>query len=104
MSVYVDGQRARFGRMKMCHMVADTLDELHAMAERIGMKREWFQADGSTPHYDVSLTRRALAVKAGAIEVDRNGLVAVVRRFRATAGGTQLEHDGQRILPLRLTE
>lgn len=85
MSVYVDGQRAKLGRMKMCHMVADTLDELHAMAARIGMRREWFQASppASTPHYDVSLSRRALAIAAGAIEVDRYGLVEVVRRLRS---------------------
>jgi Protein of unknown function (DUF4031) len=85
MGVYVDGQRARFGRMIMCHMVADTLNELHAMAEQIGMKRQWFQASppASTPHYDLSLSRRALAVSAGAIEVDGCGLVEVIRRLRA---------------------
>lgn len=84
MAVYVDQARHRYGRMIMCHMVADTLEELHAMAERIGMRREWFQADASTPHYDVSRTRRAAAIAAGAIEVDRRGMVAVIRRLRAT--------------------
>ena len=84
--VYVDGARNNLGRMKMCHMVADSLDELHAMAERIGMKREWFQVSppASTPHYDVSISRRRLAVEFGAVEVDRYGLVAVVRKLRAT--------------------
>ena len=81
MAVYVDGARNRFRRMIMCHMVADTLTELHAMADRIGMKREWFQPL-SFPHYDLSQTRRAMAVDAGAIEVDRRGLVEVMKRFR----------------------
>jgi hypothetical protein len=36
MTIYVDDMKAAFGRMKMCHMIADTDDELHAMADRIG--------------------------------------------------------------------
>jgi hypothetical protein len=49
-------------------MYADTLDELHAMAAKIGMKREWFQDKKSLPHYDLTVSRRAAAVRAGAIE------------------------------------
>lgn len=82
MSVYVDRAVYRYRRMLMCHMVADTLGELHAMADHIGIKRCWFQSDASTPHYDICKSKRALAVSAGAIEVDRRGLVAVIRRLR----------------------
>lgn len=81
MAVYVDSHNASFGRMIMCHMIADTLDELHGMAAKIGMRRDWFQ-HGSFPHYDVCKSRRALAVGFGAIEVDRRGLVNVMRRVR----------------------
>lgn len=83
--VYVDKARNQYGRMKMCHMVADTLDELHAMADRIGVKRKWFQ-NHATPHYDICQAKRQLAVEAGAIEVDRRGLVAVIRRLRSGTG------------------
>ena len=79
MAVYVDGAQNKFGRMVMCHMVADTVAELHEMAAKVGMKREWFQPY-SSPHYDLSKTRRAAAVAAGAIEVDRRGIVAVLKR------------------------
>ena len=58
MAVYVDKEENAFGRMIMCHMVADTLEELHAMADRIGMRRSWFQPR-SSPHYDLSKSRRA---------------------------------------------
>lgn len=48
-----------------CHLTADTLDELHAFAKRIGMRREWFQ-DKRVPHYDLTPAKRAAALAAGA--------------------------------------
>lgn len=57
-------------------MYADTLDELHEMAERIGMRRAWFQDNLKLPHYDLVPKRRALAVKFGAIEHDRRAMVS----------------------------
>jgi hypothetical protein len=79
MTVYVDDARNRFGRMVMCHMLADFEDELHAMAAAIGMKRAWYQGD----HYDVSLSRRAQAIELGAVEVTSKAILVVRRRFRA---------------------
>lgn len=79
----MDAARLPLGRMRCGHMVADTLDELHAMADAIGSRREWFQPQ-PFPHYDVPLFRRARAVALGAIEVDRRGLVAVMRRVRGS--------------------
>jgi hypothetical protein len=84
MAVYVDKQRNPFGRMIMCHMIADTPKELHDMARSIGMRASWFQRHASFPHYDLSLTRRAMAVKKGAIEVERRDLVEAMRRIRAS--------------------
>ena len=83
MAVYVDKEENQFGKMKMCHMIADTLEELHTMAEKIGMKREWFQPK-SFPHYDVCKSRRSLAIGFGAIEVDRRKTVEIMRKFRET--------------------
>lgn len=82
MTVWVDRARNPFGRMVMCHMIADNLLELHEMATAIGMRREWFQP-GSFPHYDVSLTRRARAVALGAVEVDLRAVPAIMREIRA---------------------
>lgn len=74
MSVYVDNYRAPYGGMKMSHMMADTIDELHEMADAIGLKREWFQ-DKRRSHYDVSEGKRDLAIKKGAIEVTPRQMV-----------------------------
>lgn len=73
--------------MVMCHMIADTLDELHAMADRIGIRRKWFQSQSSTPHYDICKAKRALAVKAGAVECGLHEFVDHMRRVR----GAQIE-------------
>lgn len=83
MSVYVDQERNAFGRMVMCHMFGDTIAELHAMADRIGMNREWFQLF-SFPHYDVALGKRTKALALGAIEVDRREGYEIRKRLRAS--------------------
>ena len=68
MTVYVDDMRAPFGRMKMCHMFADTTAELNAMADRIGVARKWIQYPGRSDkeHYDICLSKKRLALAAGA--------------------------------------
>jgi hypothetical protein len=70
--------------MLMCHMLADSPQELHAMADRLGIARRWYQHEASTPHYDLPKEKRAAAIAAGAVEVDRRGLVAVIRSIRAS--------------------
>jgi hypothetical protein len=79
MTVYVDDMHkhpmGRFRRMKMSHMIADTEEELHAMASKIGVARKWFQGD----HYDVCLSMRAKAVSLGAQEITMRELAHKVR-------------------------
>lgn len=75
MTVYVDDMQAPFGRMKMCHMMADTTEELLAMADRIGVQRKWLQKAGTSyEHFDIAMSKRKLAVAAGAQEVTRKEL------------------------------
>jgi hypothetical protein len=85
-SVYVDNACLGYGRMKMSHMLADTREELLAMADRIGVQRKWLQNVGTpTEHFDVCKAKRELAIKFGALPADRNAFVDVIRRKRAAA-------------------
>lgn len=90
MAVYVDEAKHPYGRMLMCHMIADTAAELHAMASSIGVDRKWYQVAGgpypaSFPHYDISKGRRAQAIALGAIEIlDFREYVRKTRAIRET--------------------
>ncbi len=86
MPVYVDASLYGFGRMTMCHMIADSANELHAMADLIGVARRWFQCPpkASFWHYDISKSKRSLAVEHGAVECDRNVFVGHLRRIRSS--------------------
>ena len=71
MAVYLDMMRKqgmfyRGKRVATCHMLADTMEELFAMAEKIGMKKQWLHKD----HFDLMIGKRNLAIKNGAIAVD----------------------------------
>lgn len=92
MPVYVDSLRQyvssefsnpaarKYGNF-WCHMTADTLVELHAMADLIGLQRRWFQYQGvSTPHYDLNPIKRQLALKHGAIEHSIQDRIAMRRK------------------------
>lgn len=83
MAVYIDDMRAPYGRMIMCHMMADTTEELIDMAVRIGMRRNWIQSAGKpNEHFDVSLSRRRLAIQLGAVEVTTRDLIKIIVQRR----------------------
>ena len=85
---YVDDMRAPFGRLVMCHMIADSTEELQAMADRIGVARRWIQKAGTwAEHYDICLSKRSLAVEHGAVEITSKELVVILRQRRANGAG-----------------
>ncbi len=63
MVVYVDDYRVAYRGRRICHMIADTEAELHAMAARLGISERWFHRD----HYDVTEEQRAAAAALGAV-------------------------------------
>ena len=75
MAVYVDNFKGAYGRMIMCHMIADTQKELLEMADKIGVQRKWIQ-DYGTPreHFDICMSKRKKAIEFGAIEINMREL------------------------------
>lgn len=68
--VYVDDMNVKYGRMIMCHMIADSHEELMAMADKIGVQRKWLQYPGRhKEHFDICLAKKKLALKFGAKEI-----------------------------------
>lgn len=79
MSVYVDELRqysrnqiqpaARYLGTRWAHLTADSEEELHVFARRLGLRREWFQDGGGVAHYDLVPRRYATALQLGALFV-----------------------------------
>lgn len=93
MTVYVDDMRmpARVGRLnaRWSHLLADTDEELHAFAARLGLRRSWHQKPGTAiSHYDVADTKRDLAIRLGAQQISYMGEQSreLIRRKRAELG------------------
>lgn len=95
MTIYVDPlfkatprtvKAQRHGR-SWCHLITDgDLEELHEFAEKIGLKRSYFQR-AIIPHYDLTPSKRALAVKEGAIEKSANELAPIRKQWRMQWNG-----------------
>lgn len=84
--VYVDDMSAPYRGMVMCHMVADSDEELLAMANQIGVAARWHQFPGTwKSHFDICKTKRALAIKMGAIAITRREVGAFIRQKRIAA-------------------
>lgn len=108
MTCYVDDVEIPFGRMLMCHLWADTEPELFAMVETIGVQRKWIQGHptlsmpqfrkASWVHFDISKGKKALAIKAGAIETDMFGPTEHVAKLNIATGDPALVAYGKRKL------
>lgn len=83
MTVYVDDMKAPYRTMIMCHMIADSEEELLQMVDKIGVQRRWHQyPDTVRSHFDICLTKKALAVKHDAVEITSRELVTKIRDRR----------------------
>jgi len=81
--IYVDTYNAKFGNMIMCHLFADTNEELMQMVEKINVNKKWIQKkDKPEEHFDICLSKKKLALKFGAVEVHPFKFVEVIRTKR----------------------
>lgn len=110
MTVYVDDVRHPFGNMVMCHMWADTDAELLAMADKIGVQRKWIQGHptlsqerfkkASWVHFDVTLSKKAQAIRVGAVLTDMYGPSEHTSRLNIATGDPVLVARGNLMLEL----
>jgi hypothetical protein len=84
---YVDTVRSYPGAglrfTEFCHLLADDRDELHLLADRLGMPRRFFQDHPWRWHYDLPAHLRVTAVELGAVEVTMHEVGALLRHRRA---------------------
>lgn len=82
MAVYVDNSRLEWRGKLWCHMVADSLEELHEFAARLQLKREWFQHRSAYPHYDVTVNVRDRALGLGASLGNKEVIIGCAKKMR----------------------
>jgi hypothetical protein len=94
-AVYVDALRSYPGAglrfTEFCHLLADTRDELHEMADRIGMPRRFFQDHPWRWHYDLPEHLRDVALDLGALELTMRQVADLLRARRAAVRATPSE-------------
>jgi Protein of unknown function (DUF4031) len=96
--IYVDalvdyGDLARERRlpgMHWCHLLADTRTELHAFAAQLRLRRAWFQDHPTEWHYDITPTKRTVALRLGAKPLTTHQVAALLEaRHRQPTAETE---------------
>jgi len=84
----------------MCHMWADTLNELLTMVDHIGVQRKWLQQPpkASWVHFDISLAKKQMAIRLGAVLTDKYGPVEYCAQLDIASGHPERVARGQRKL------
>src|SRR3546814_19226609 len=85
MTVYVDDAVTLWRGHRWAHLMADTLDELHDFAARLGIPRRAFQDKTSGAHYDVTAQLRERPIALGAMPISRHDDRPPMRQVIANA-------------------
>lgn len=76
-TIYIDTADISKGKQRYCHMavaLGADLNQLHAFADLIGLKRCWFENNPRHPHYDVNAVLKAKALKLHGSTIEVNGV------------------------------
>ncbi len=94
MTVYVDDAVTLWRGQRWAHLMADSLDELHAFAALLGIPLRAFQDKTSGAHYDVNAPLREQGIALGAMAISRHRDRALMRQViaRARAQGRREAH------------
>jgi len=87
------GIKQRFPYLHSCHLIADSQEELLAMAKKIGLNPNWIQKKGQPEeHFDLTKRKREEALSAGAKGVTDKLFITIIRGRR---GGNWKLRKGQ---------
>ena len=85
MAVYIDDFRVRWRGRSWSHLTADTDEELHEFAARLGIPKRGFHHNPARPwknHYDFPESVREAALRLGAKPIGRREAAARLRAKR----------------------
>lgn len=92
MGVYVDSIDLPYRGMTMCHMVADTTEELLAMVDKIGVAKKWIQYPGTVhEHFDICKSKKLLALKHGAQQVTLRQMAEFLNKRQESSPQTKFK-------------
>ena len=82
MAIYVDRARVLFKDRVWCHMMADSLDELHHFAQLMKIDVCLFHRTASYPHYDITMEMRERVIACGAVDADRRTIILCGKKLK----------------------
>lgn len=93
--IYVDNAGVLKHGYAWSHLVADSIQELHEFAARIGLPSRAFHRNARHPHYDITARQRQHAIRHGAMSITareavRIGLRAALPSHAVAAAPGQL--------------
>ena len=82
--VYIDDcvwTKGKNGRETYAHLVADSYDELHEFATKLGVGRHFFHKSSKYHHYDISSKFYEKAIDLGAEKVHSSTILKMSRKM-----------------------
>ena len=77
--MYVDNAFVERRGRHWCHLLADSVEELHEFAASIGLSKHAFHRAARIPHYDITEPQRQLVLAKGVREVTVRQGVMIAR-------------------------